>query len=354
MLMGARLYDPATGRFWSRDPSPGGNSTAYDYCSGDPVNCTDLDGHWGFFKSLVKKYAKKVAKIAEVVATVVPGPIGAAAAAISAGAYAASGNKAKALEMGITAVAAMVPGGGAMVKAGFAAARTAGKVAAKAGKAVAKPFKKSCNSFTPETGVLMADGTTQPISQIEVGDLVAARNPMTGELTAQPVLNVIVGFGDKHLIKVVTASAPDSALNDGQIADHPTADMWTATANHPIWVQYQGWTDAVNLAVGDLLESATGELRIVADVDDEGWLIDQTVYNLSVANVHTFIVGRAGPGTLVHNSSQTSCATLRPITRRARLGRVSSQGFTKRPERSSIPRYRPSSRRTVAAFPTWP
>ena len=46
LLMGVRLYDPATGRFWSRDPSPGGNSTAYDYCSGDPVNCTDLDGHW--------------------------------------------------------------------------------------------------------------------------------------------------------------------------------------------------------------------------------------------------------------------------------------------------------------------
>ena len=137
MLMGVRLYDPATGRFWSRDPSPGGNATAYDYCSGDPVNCTDLDGHWGLFKNLVKKYAKKVAKIAEVVATVVPGPIGTAAAALSAGAYAATGNKAKAFEMGVTALAAMVPGGGAMVKAGFAAARAAGRVASKVGGAPA-------------------------------------------------------------------------------------------------------------------------------------------------------------------------------------------------------------------------
>jgi hypothetical protein len=42
--MGARLYDPSTGRFWSRDPIPGGNATEYDYCSADPVNCTDLDG----------------------------------------------------------------------------------------------------------------------------------------------------------------------------------------------------------------------------------------------------------------------------------------------------------------------
>ena len=171
-LMGVRLYDPGTGRFWSRDPSPGGNSTAYDYCSGDPVNCTDLDGHWGLFKSLVKKVAKKVAKVAEVVANVVPGPIG-AAAAISAGAYAATGNKSKALEMGVMTVAAMIPGGGAMVKVGFAAARAGGRVAAKVGRVVARPFKKaptSCkrdNSFTPETGVLMADGATQPISDVE-------------------------------------------------------------------------------------------------------------------------------------------------------------------------------------------
>jgi RHS repeat-associated protein len=82
LLMGVRLYDPATGRFWSRDPQPGGNSTAYDYCSGDPVNCTDLDGQWGFFTNLVKKVAKKVAKVAESAANVVAGPIRTAAAAI--------------------------------------------------------------------------------------------------------------------------------------------------------------------------------------------------------------------------------------------------------------------------------
>ncbi|MFV2117562.1 DNRLRE domain-containing protein [Streptomyces sp. Act-28] len=43
-LMGARLYDPATGRFTSVDPIEGGNANAYDYCSGDPVGCTDTTG----------------------------------------------------------------------------------------------------------------------------------------------------------------------------------------------------------------------------------------------------------------------------------------------------------------------
>ncbi|WP_079175436.1 DNRLRE domain-containing protein [Streptomyces malaysiense] len=45
-LMGVRLYNPATGRFLSTDPVPGGSANAYEYCGGDPVNCFDLDGKW--------------------------------------------------------------------------------------------------------------------------------------------------------------------------------------------------------------------------------------------------------------------------------------------------------------------
>ncbi|MCX4908297.1 RHS repeat-associated core domain-containing protein [Streptomyces sp. NBC_00878] len=44
ILMGARLYNAGTGRFLSTDPVFGGSSNAYEYCSGDPVNCLDLDG----------------------------------------------------------------------------------------------------------------------------------------------------------------------------------------------------------------------------------------------------------------------------------------------------------------------
>jgi RHS repeat-associated protein len=332
LLMGVRLYDPGTGRFWSVDPIPGGNATAYDYCSADPVNCVDLDGRWGWLDKIVKtvkKAAKVIAPIAEL-ASNIPGPIGAAAAGISAVAYAASGNKGKALEMGITAAAAMVPGGGAVVKAGLAAARKAGgRVAARVGQATTKLRRGSggsCkigrgNSFTPETGVLMADGITVAISDVEVGDLVAARDPDTGELTAQPVLNVIEGHGDRHLIEVVTEPAPNSAVDDGQVADDdPSADTWTATANHPIWVQGRGWTNADDLAVGDRLQGATGKLRVVQEVEDQGWLRDQTVYNLSVANTHTYVVGDNGDGTIVHNCSGGVRAVASRITGYTRHG----------------------------------
>jgi RHS repeat-associated protein len=42
-LMGARLYNPASGLFTSTDPVPGGNSNSYTYPA-DPVNSFDLDG----------------------------------------------------------------------------------------------------------------------------------------------------------------------------------------------------------------------------------------------------------------------------------------------------------------------
>lgn len=42
--MGARLYNPSTGRFLSSDPVYGGSANAYEYANADPVNQQDLDG----------------------------------------------------------------------------------------------------------------------------------------------------------------------------------------------------------------------------------------------------------------------------------------------------------------------
>ncbi|MFE2728459.1 RHS repeat-associated core domain-containing protein [Kitasatospora sp. NPDC059327] len=115
ILMGARLYSPALGRFLQIAPIPGGNASPYDYCTADPVNCTDLDGNWGMPKWL-KKTVEVVAKVAEV-AAYIPGPIGAVAAAVSSVSYAATGNWAKAAEMAVPAVAAQTVGAGAVVAA---------------------------------------------------------------------------------------------------------------------------------------------------------------------------------------------------------------------------------------------
>ena len=44
VLMGARLYNPATGRFLQMDPLPAGSANAYDYVDQDPLNGSDLSG----------------------------------------------------------------------------------------------------------------------------------------------------------------------------------------------------------------------------------------------------------------------------------------------------------------------
>ena len=47
VLMGARLYQPTTGRFLQIDPVEGGSANNYDYVAADPVNQLDLNGEGG-------------------------------------------------------------------------------------------------------------------------------------------------------------------------------------------------------------------------------------------------------------------------------------------------------------------
>lgn len=53
IMMGARLYNPVTGRFTSGDRVPGGNENAYNYPN-DPINQFDADGLLGWPKIKVK------------------------------------------------------------------------------------------------------------------------------------------------------------------------------------------------------------------------------------------------------------------------------------------------------------
>ncbi|MFI5912411.1 DNRLRE domain-containing protein [Dactylosporangium sp. NPDC051541] len=55
ILMGARLYSPGLGRFLSVDPVPGGSASAYDYCNGDAVNCTDTAGEAACRKRMMSR-----------------------------------------------------------------------------------------------------------------------------------------------------------------------------------------------------------------------------------------------------------------------------------------------------------
>ncbi|MHA7862046.1 RHS repeat-associated core domain-containing protein [Tessaracoccus sp. Y36] len=82
LLMGARLYNRATGLFTSIDPIYGGNDTPYAYPN-DPINNSDTTGEAGFWRKAGKFLWKHKWDIALTVAGFVPG-LGAAAWAVRA------------------------------------------------------------------------------------------------------------------------------------------------------------------------------------------------------------------------------------------------------------------------------
>lgn len=70
---------------------------------------------------------------------------------------------------------------------------------------------------------------------------------------------------------------------------HAGGQVVRTTSEHPFWVKGQGWTRAAGLMTGDLLSSDDGQWVAVEEVYDTGNY--ETVYNLRVADHHTYFVG---------------------------------------------------------------
>lgn len=157
-------------------------------------------------------------------------------------------------------------------------------VAAKTEASLASKVGEAClDSFTGTTLVLMADGSKKPIKDVKLGDWVMAKNPVTGEQHAEQVIRLIRHSGPHTMVAV--------HLADGSIID--------ATDHHPFWVASRGaWVDAMDLAAGDVVETADGRQIAVAGVGIRAE--DLTAYNLTVSNLHSYYAGDGA--VLVHNS----------------------------------------------------
>ncbi|MET7334213.1 DNRLRE domain-containing protein [Nonomuraea sp. NPDC005650] len=162
------------------------------------------------------------------------------------------------------------------------------------GKFMAKLMRcKIGNSFTPDTEVVMADGSTKPISEIQVGDEVLATDPETGETVAKPVIDLIVGDGAKNLVQITVESeaGPAQESQDGIVV---------ATDMHPFWVtDLKQWVPATDLSAGMLLRTSAGTLVRVKAI--KRWTTQQRVHNLTVADLHTYYVVAGATPVLVHN-----------------------------------------------------
>ncbi|ORT54577.1 Hint domain-containing protein, partial [Streptomyces sp. CB03238] len=150
------------------------------------------------------------------------------------------------------------------------------------------------NSFTPDTPVLMADGTREPIKEVRIGQRVLATDPTTGTTDARAVTDVIVGTGRKNLVAVTIDT-------DGR-AGNATGTV-TATGGHPFWVDSrQRWVNAEDLAAGDRLRAPSGRPAEVTGT--RAWTEIRTVHNLTVEGHHTYYVAAGSATVLVHNAKK--------------------------------------------------
>ncbi|TDC73098.1 polymorphic toxin-type HINT domain-containing protein, partial [Streptomyces hainanensis] len=150
------------------------------------------------------------------------------------------------------------------------------------------PSCPTANSFTAGTQVLMADGTTKNIEDLEIGDEVLATDPETGETSARTVTAEILGSGEKHLVTLTIAT------------DEGTSATITATDGHPFWVpELDDWIDADELTPGTWLQTSAGTHVQITAVQQR--TTTTTVHNLTVAADHTYYVLAGATPVLVHN-----------------------------------------------------
>ncbi len=110
-----------------------------------------------------------------------------------------------------------------------------------------------------------------PIEQIQPGDRVLAKHVETGELAYKVVLHT-----------TVRSPVPITKF-------HVSDDTIQASGGHHFWVSGSGWRKMRELAVEQPLHTATGALRITSLESAE----TAPVYNLVVADFHTYFVGRS-------------------------------------------------------------
>jgi RHS repeat-associated protein len=142
---------------------------------------------------------------------------------------------------------------------------------------------KACSSFSGETKVLLSDGTSKEISDVEVGkDEVLATDPETGEQTPRRVTHVWVH--DDTLIGL--------GIND---------DVLITTEDHPFWdVIDQRWERADHLDPQDELLTPDSSRALVTGLIARSAQVGRA-YNLTVADIHTYYVIAGDTPVLVHN-----------------------------------------------------
>lgn len=157
-------------------------------------------------------------------------------------------------------------------------------------------------SFAPSTLVLTVTGA-RVIANLKVGDHVTAYDPQTGTASSQTVEATSIHH-DANLVDVTLQVQTATAIPAGKTAaksakSTPTArtEVVHTTANHPWLSADHGWLIASFLHIGEPVQQADGSTAMVVAVKSVSGAAD--MWDLTVANVHTFAVGTGA--FVVHN-----------------------------------------------------
>ncbi len=125
--------------------------------------------------------------------------------------------------------------------------------------------------FAAGTPLMTPDGA-KPIESFQPGDLVLCASEFSSEgpVEARPVREIITHRQTLWNLRVNGRTIQTTAL-------------------HPFYVRGLGWKPAQNLQAGDLLRSHDGQWLPVEAIAESGE--EATVYNLHVAEYHTYFVG---------------------------------------------------------------
>ena len=156
----------------------------------------------------------------------------------------------------------------------------------------------------------MADGTTRPIDEVNIGDKVATTDPATGEHSDQQV-TLLHANRDIELTDVTVSTQPaDQAVRstgegEGERSTRgPTKSVLHTTEHHPFWDATTGeWVNAADLTPGKTtLVGPDGQIQYVTAVPN--FTDAKVMRDLTVANTHTYYVIADRAPVLVHNCNE--------------------------------------------------
>ncbi|MFL0289902.1 Hint domain-containing protein [Mycobacterium sp. SMC-18] len=165
-------------------------------------------------------------------------------------------------------------------------------------------------SFSPDTLVLLADGTRRPIAQLKPGDRVWSTDLETGRASGQLVQAVLVDH-DTDLLDLTITNPADVASVVHTTAKHPFYSTSHAHTSSPEVVGLAAtagtgtrsvaeWVDAKDLRTGDGLATPFSDtVAYVAASTPVSGTAD--MWDLTVENTHNFYIATRTAAVLVHN-----------------------------------------------------